>query len=144
MLSSRVQAVVMCAGCHYVHIHTHTPAHHMPTRQWHCWLQQVPQRRMPTCVFEARSAMLPLAHSACWKAGCVLTKVVSPTALPTLLTAVSSRKCEGKRGVRNSQEMQTVYSTDVVKRKRCGQAAQDKQQAYILASQGQVQTKQRR
>jgi len=31
-----------------------------------------------TCVLEARSAILPLAHSACWKAGCVLTKVVSP------------------------------------------------------------------
>jgi len=65
--------------------------------------------------------MLPLAQSACWKAGCVLTKVVRPTALPTLLTAVSSRKCEGKRGVRNSQETHTVYSTDVVKRKRCKQ-----------------------
>jgi hypothetical protein len=73
--------------------------------------------------------MLPLAHSACWKAGCVLTKVVRPTALPTLLTAVSSRKCEGKRGVRNSQETQTVYRTEVVKRKRCEGQHRDTQQA---------------
>lgn len=73
---------------------------------------------------DARSAMLPLAHSACWNAGCVLTKVVRPTALPTLLIAVSSRKCDGKRGVRNSQDTHTVYSTDVVKRKRCRHATQ--------------------
>jgi hypothetical protein len=77
-----------------------------------------------TCVLDARSAMLPLAHSACWNAGCVLTKVVRPTALPTLLMAVSSRKCDGKRGVRNSHDTHTVYSTDVVKRKRCRCAVQ--------------------
>lgn len=62
---------------------------------------------------------MPLAHSACWKAGCVLTKVVRPTARPTLDTAVSSRKWLGKRGVRNSQDTHAVYSSDVVKRKRC-------------------------
>lgn len=105
---------------HAVTMGTHTPLHTTcPLGSGSAGCSRRPSA-VPTCVFEARSAMLPLAHRACWKAGCVLTKVVSPTALPTLLTAVSSRKCEGKRGVRNSQETQTVYSTDVVKRKRCG------------------------
>jgi hypothetical protein len=63
--------------------------------------------------------MLPLAHRACWKAGCVLTKVVSPTARPTLEMEASSKKCWGYMGVRNSQVMQAVYRQDVVKRKRC-------------------------
>ena len=97
-------------------------------------------RQQPTCVLEARSAMLPLAHSACWKAGCVLTNVVRPTALPTLLMAVSSRKCEGKRGVRNSHETHTVYSTEVVKRKRCG-TGQAKHSAAQHTGQGTVRQK---
>lgn len=93
----------------------HTPA---STADTSCPSEAIMQTH-PTCVFDAKSAMLPLAHSACWNAGCVLTKVVRPTALPTLLTAVSSRKCDGKRGVRNSHETHTVYRTEVVKRKRC-------------------------
>jgi hypothetical protein len=88
-----------------------------------------------TCVFEARSAMLPPAHSACWNAGCVLTNVVRPTARPTLDTAVSSRKWLGKRGVRNSQDTQAVYSSDVVKRNRCRQQ-EDKEERYSRVSRG--------
>lgn len=64
--------------------------------------------------------MLPLLQSACMKAGCVATKVVSPTARPTLAMLVSGTKAPGKKGVRNSALTQTVNRQLVVNRKRCG------------------------
>jgi hypothetical protein len=66
------------------------------------------------------SARLLALHSACWKAGPVAMKVVRPTALPTLAMEASSRKCWGKKGVRNSQLMHAVKRREVWKRSRCG------------------------
>lgn len=66
----------------------------------------------PTCVLDARSAIFPLAHSACWNAGCVLTNVVSPTARPTLLTLASSRNEPGKNGATNSHVKNAEYTKE--------------------------------
>jgi hypothetical protein len=63
--------------------------------------------------------MFPEAHKACWNAGWVLTKVVRPTARPTLATDASNRKWWGKKGARNSHVTHVVKNIDVEKRKRC-------------------------
>jgi len=59
-----------------------------------------------------------LQHT-CMNAGCVATKVVSPTARPTLATLVSGTKCWGKKGVRNSQLTHAVNISEVVNRNLC-------------------------
>jgi hypothetical protein len=72
------------------------------------------------CVFDARSAIFPLAHSACWNAGWVDTNVVSPTARPTFEMEARRRKEPGKKGATNSQVRRALNTREEPKRKLRG------------------------